>query len=297
MKLDHTFIAIRHRDILEICDLALRVIREHALTLLSILVMIAAPLGVLDWWIVYGGSNNIATSGDDLYPYWLMAVLVISQTQLATTPIARYLGRAMFEGRVSVRESLSIPRKTLAYFGWLYGVLRLGLPIVFFVWLARSSDEDGLLLISLLLLPGMLVVMLITNGVRPFVAEILVLEKTPIRKSTSGTICFAERSSALHVPATGFLFGRHLLICGFAVLLHLLIYASFSWVNLILNVIDTVDSWFLPIIWSIALWLTTVFVAVVRFLSYIDLRIRQEGWAVELKLRAEGLRWQAAIGE
>ncbi len=106
MKLDHTFIAIRERGILEICDLALHVVRDHFRPLVVLLFLGALPWVAVDWlltrWMVVG---DFGSEYEGLY-YWIMSLLVISQAQVGSTFVTYYLGQAMFVGRPGIWETI-----------------------------------------------------------------------------------------------------------------------------------------------------------------------------------------------
>ena len=152
MKLDHTFIAIRERGILEIFDLSLHVVRDHFKPLVALLLIGAAPWIFIDWlitrWLIIGDF-----SGEyGLLYYWILALLVINQAHVGTTLITYYLGQAMFVAKPGIRATIAGSLKGPWYFVWCHAVLRLILPVLFFGWLTIRADEDALIgLCSLLI--------------------------------------------------------------------------------------------------------------------------------------------------
>ncbi len=295
MKLDHTFIAIRERGILEIFDLSLHVIRDYFKPLVTLLLIGAAPWILVDClitgWLIVGEFSG----EDGLLFYWIMALLVISQAQVGTTLITHYLGQAMFVARPGIRASIADSLRTSYYFVWSHGAIRLVIPVLLVAWLTRHADQDTLIGISALLLPFLVFVSLLTRGLRPFASEMLLLEKTPVRTSQPGEISFARRSKSLHGSSGSDLFGRLIVSSVFLVPLTLSFFSAFVTVDSTLNLQANSEVSLFAYYWIAALWMTAGFAAVVRFLSYVDVRIRQEGWAVELRMRAEGLRIAQAI--
>jgi len=290
MKLDHTFIVIRERGFLEICDLSLHVIRDHARALLTLLVLNAIPWMAIDYWLVGWLVNDVIDSDYLALYYWLMSLLVVSQAQLGTSLLTYYLGQAMFVGRLGIWETVVGSLRASSSMVWNQGALRLVVPVLFFTWLTRHADEDTIYVMSFSWLPMLVATALLVRSLRPFTSEMLLLEKTPIRSGNTGLVNFSRRSSSLHGSAAGELFGRGLISALFLPLMTFAFYAVFCSVDSVLNLaVDSESSW-APWFWMVALWLAAGFAAVVRFLSYIDIRIRQEGWAVELKLRAEAQR-------
>lgn len=295
MKLDHTFIAIRERGMLEIMDLSLHVVRQHFLTLLLLLLIGAAPWMVIDWWLTHWLVTGIFSSDYAGYYYWLMALLVISQYQMGTALITYYLGQAMFVGRLGIRETVAGAWRTSPYFFWCHGGIRLVYPILFLTWLTYHCDEDTLIALSVFFIPALVLGAMLIRALRPFVSEMLLLEKTPISTKNPDKVNFKRRSQSLHGAASTELFGRFLLTCVLYTLLMYTFFSMFVSFDSTLNLQANSDFSFSAFYWIFSLWLVAGFAAVVRFLSYIDIRIRQEGWAVELKMRAEGQRLNPAI--
>ena len=145
------------------------------------------------------------------------------------------------------------------------------------------------------LLPELILVALLVRGFRPFVSEMLLLEKTPFRTSDPNKVNFGRRSRSLHGPMGAELFGRLIVVSIFLVPLCCSFFFMFVTIDATLNIQANSEFSFFSFYCIAALWLAVGFSAVVRFLSYIDVRIRQEGWAVELRMRAEGLRVAQAI--
>jgi hypothetical protein len=295
MKLDHTFIAIRERGILEICDLGLHVVRDHFKPLLILLFAGALPWIIVDWLITYWLVTGVYRFEYTPMYYWLAFLLISSQAQVGTSFVTYYLGQAMFVGRPGIIETVRGALKTSFYFWWVHGILRLVFPILFFAWLTMSGDEDTLVGIGVLLLPMMLGAAWLVRALRPFVSEILMLEKTPIRSSDKNRISFSSRSANLHAAGSSDLLGRAMLTGLFCLPMGFSIFANLVVIDSVLNLQANSEVPLYAFYWIAALWLTAGFAAVIRFLSYVDTRIRQEGWAVELKMRAEGQRILGAI--
>ena len=292
MKLDQTFIAIRERGILEICDLALHVVREHVRPLLLLLLLGALPWVVIDWLLA---SWLLSPDwGDEFTPYfyWVMALLVTTQAQIATAFMTNYLGQAMFIGKPETRKAIKDCFSTPPYIYWSHGVLRMLFLVLLIVFWMRDASVRDLQANCFFFLPAAVLIAMLVRGFRPFVTEIMILEKTPIKvkRGQESKITFGKRSKSLHAPVSSDLFGRMVTTCLFLCPLTLSFYLTFVTMDSILNLQANSELSLYPFYWVLALWLTAGFSAVIRFLSYVDIRIRQEGWAVELRMRAEGLR-------
>jgi hypothetical protein len=294
MKLDQTFISIRKRSVSELFDLALTVVRSHWRSLLILLVLGAAPWILLDcvllWQLMHfgpGDSSRWACS-------WLMMLLVVSQAQYGTSLITIYLGEAMFVGQPDWKQVARRAFYVSPLFVWLHGCLRMAFPVILLTWLLNIDQPSDFGALVGLFIPALVALGLAFRAFRPFVTEIILLEKTPWRPKDENSVSFARRSKALHSYASSELFGRFVICCLFAAPLSLTFQSLFVQIDSLLN-LSAGDEWtFAAWYWIVSLWLTAGFIAVFRFLSYIDIRIRQEGWAIELKMRAEGQK--LAIG-
>jgi len=152
----------------------------------------------------------------------------------------------------------------------------------------------------------MIVLMLWSTALRvfrPYINEIILLEKNPVWTRQPNTITIGKRSSHLHGPYAGDLLVRWFGTAAIALLLVSLALTTaivlqgvlisdwpIAWSLEPLEMSSNLDWFKLEIAYPACLWLVVMFLAVVRFLSYLDLRIRHEGWEVELLMRAEALR-------
>jgi len=192
-------------------------------------------------------------------------MLVVWEMPLATAPITLYLGLVLFDQRAEGRRLLRSFVRALPQMIWYQVVLRaLWIPLVatwFYLFAAR-----------------------------PFLGEVILLERTPLGARRDAPLSTGVRSRVLHAMAWGELFlqwmaalavGSLLVasVFGSAWLLSGQLLGQWEWRQTMLTV-------WLPS----AMWLVIGYFAVVRFLAYLDLRIRREGWEVELLMRAEAVR-------
>jgi hypothetical protein len=266
MQLDKTRIAIRERNFIDILDLALAVLREHAGPLALALIAGAAPAALLNYWLLSGWLLEDAFDPGDLAGYlFVMSLLVCWELPLATAPITLYLGQALFEERPNTARLLKDLLTSLPQMIFFQVIVR-GI----FVWFVISIPVPFL---------GW-----------PYLSEIVLLERNPWRKrSAAGTSTFG-RSSNMHGRNRAELFSRWFGSLLLGSLLVLVFWRSLWYlVRVVSGQLESNAPQYT--IWlPAALWLVLGFFAVVRFLSYLDLRIRTEGWEVELLLRAEAVR-------
>ncbi len=293
MNFDQTIIEIRERATLGLYDLALHVIVRHWQPLLTLWVINIIPWIAIDFWLVGWMADSSLEVPTNFAYYWAMTWLVLSQAQVGTWLIVMYLGKAMFAGRPSVREVLRDALRINPYYWFSQGVLR-----TVFLALAACLLIDGesestygtvFMLLTVIVLVGLLV-----RALRPFVTEILVLEKTPIREK-EGQIRFSARSRSLHTFASSDLLGKAITAGCMGALLTFSIHSCLVTGDAILNIRANSDFSLQPYYYVAALWTVAGFICIVRFLAYIDLRIRQEGWAVELRIRAEAQRLEQSV--
>ncbi|NUQ63229.1 MAG: hypothetical protein HUU20_12185 [Pirellulales bacterium] len=254
MQLDHTRIAIRERGYLEILDLALHVVPAQGKPLLAWLAAGIVPCAVVNHWLLAG---YLETELDMVFPagyVFFMLLLAFWEVPLATAPATLYLGHAMFR---ETAERRKIARELLE-----------SLPQLFFY--------------QVLLRP-------VFAWTRPFLNEVILLERNPMRSQSGSSRSTSQRSKTFHGGESD-PFGRWLGGLTFGGTLFAAIWAS----AYILRSILVGDwNWHLSMVtvyFPLALWTVAAYLAVVRFLSYLDLRIRREGWEVELMMRAEAAR-------
>lgn len=274
MELDRARIAVRQRAFPDILDLALRVVRARPWPLGAALAAGAAPWIALNAWLL-GSLPRDATEpifpGD--YVFW-MCLMVAWEAPMATAPTTLLLGQWLFGDELRWRETLSRLLASLPQLALFQGVLRAAL--VFPIFTA-----------------------FIPLCFWPYLNEVILLDRNPLRARRAGGITTYRRAMSLHRGFRGDLFLRALasaaVAAGFAAammfsiaLVRTTLLLQVDW-----NLWWDFTAWD-PAMWTVylpaTLWTIAGFFAVVRFLAYLDLRIRREGWEVELLMRAEGAR-------
>ena len=178
---------------------------------------------------------------------------------------------------------------------WCQLLLRGIAPAIALMFLVeRYGEYDGVLEGFFLIILALYVAIL--RAVRPFMNEIVLLERNPLRKKAGSIMTISRRSALLHGPAGGDLFVQALGCVCLAILLTLSLYGTFIFIQGV-----WLNDWrqgpiLLKFCLPFSMWLVATFMAVFRFMSYLGLRIRQEGWEVELNLRAEAARLTKRVG-
>jgi hypothetical protein len=287
VQLDRNRIVIRQRSYLDILDLALRVIRLHVWPLAVALVCGVAPAACLNAWLLADYAERDVELGFPAVYMWCMFMLVLLEAPLATAPLTMYLGEALFTDRprpaeIARRFFRSLPQ--LAFFQLL---LRSLLVLLAFSWLPLGSTFGVYVgVVSSFLL----IVWSVFSVSRPYLGEVILLERNPMRSRVPGQMTSNRRRRLLHAGYTGELFIRWLGTLGIGAVL-----LASVWPSLWLADALLLNDWSLTgspstVCFPLALWLVVGFFSVVRFLGYLDLRIRREGWEVELMIRAEQAR-------
>lgn len=301
MRFDQTFIAIRKRNLLEIFDLALHVCRDYVGPLSILWLLGVAPFAIANW-LALGWLLDDIYDNDRLSLYCFLTVLLVAnQAQVATTFVTAYLGQAIFNAQPSIWSTIKAVFRVNPWFFWVHGILRLVIPVLWCAFAIRRSGLGDSLGWQLFFLTALVAAGLMIRAARPFVSEILLLERTPVRvtgQSNDGNqpIRFAVRSASLHKAASSELTGRFIIASVFAVPLFFVLHGSLLLIDSMLDLFPGGSPVPVAVYGSISLWLVAGLMAVVRFLSYIDIRIRQEGWEVELRLRAEAMKLEEATG-
>lgn len=291
MQLDKTKIAIRERELLEIYDLALIVMRVYWWKILQALALTAVPLTLINAAILWPLEPDLSINEIAGWFIVYMVLLVFLEAPLAGLAITLLLGDVLFHEKPDWRRMLSGMRPVWPRIFWIVGVLRGVIPGMLLIFLAAVSENFtwGTFLFFLTAYA------VILRATRPYIGEILVLEKNAVFSQQKDAITVSRRSSALHQPNFGDLIIRAMassvgILITVSIVMNIFglrgyVFGQWDW-----------DRVFLFIWYPLGLWLVVAFMTVVRFLCYLDLRIRREGWEVELVLRAEAARLREVSG-
>ncbi len=265
MQFDQMRIAVRERSYLELLDLALVVIRAHAGAWVALSLLGLLPFAAFNYWLL-----DLADLEYDIEPFpfgyvfWYL-VLVAWQMPLASSLVTLYLGQVMFQDQPDWRRL----RRDL-----LGSLFQLILVQVF----CRA--------IMLLFMFTIFVLYVAA----PYMNEVILLERNPLRAGRSQHISTFKRCTRLHEFSLGELFGRWLAALSFGTCWVVALWATLRWGRQIFTDKLELDQYSFTILFPAALWFVISYFNVVRFLSYLDIRIRTEGWEVELLLRAEAAK-------
>ena len=296
MQLDRTHVAIRPRSLAEIGDLALLLLRQYPQAILVGFALGALPFILLNAFLI--GWIPLSETAENIYDeetleqryryVWLMCVLVFLETPLAGIFTTSYIGQAVFEQRPTwyavFRDTLKLaPRLLLTL-----GIFR-GPAFAIFLLLLVVGEPFSAVIEVVWMMVGCGFIMLI-RSVRPFLPEILLLERCPLFARSTDIISLNRRSSLLHTPISGELIGRFLMVGTIISLLAVAIFYGFTFIFGTLFGSTSWSAFESMVLFPLALWTAAGFSILIRFLSYLDSRIRLEGWEVELMLRAESNR-------
>lgn len=299
MQLDNTQVAVRERGMMEILDLALHVLRAYWLPLTGLLALGVAPLLVLNYFLV-GWLANVEYSeimeedAAKLFRYaWTMSMLIAIEAPLATVFATSYLGQAVFLAKPSLRSVvIDVVKLAPRLFWCLFTVRGIAAAWLLLLLLDETFTFNPL---ADLAFAGLAFYALALRSARPFMNEIVLLERNPLRSTQTGAMTIGRRSALLHNPSSGDLIARSIGTGLVAILLAYMVTGTgWALVGGLTNDFN-VSPGIVHIVFPVALWIVVGYLMVVRFLCYLDLRIRQEGWEVELRLRAEAGRMAAKL--
>jgi hypothetical protein len=280
MQLDRTRIVIRERNVSELLDLALKVCATFPRMLVAVSSVLIVPFvalnEVLVGWMVSGETTW------NTVPAYLtaMSLLVFIEAPFCTIGVTVFLGRIMFLQETDIKDMWRELRTLLGRIVWTQLVLRGVLVSIVFTFLMRESDSTFFLLWIVSLWVG------IVRMVRPFMNEIVLLEKNPLWSREKTVMSVRKRSRMLHGPNSSDLLGRWIMAA--PAMVTMVISLSLT-IWFLLGMLSNSWSWggFMTRgVVPIAMWCVAIYSGVFRFLSYLDLRIRREGWEIELKVRA-----------
>jgi hypothetical protein len=288
MLINQTEISIRERGKRELFDLALHVARRHFAPLVGAIICGVLPFAAINAWVLSGIPEDMYGDlyGTDTRIEYVtyMTLLVFIEAPLATSLMTLYLGQVLFRSRPTARQLFRDFLSCSPQLIWYQGIIRLVAVALVAAALNRWDDYDGFpeFLIWCVAIWGLLV-----RGTRPYLSEVILLERNPRRASKATAMTTSRRNAALHAGFGGDSFVQ---MIGAGLLAFLAV--GSLWLTLayframFFNALEF-DRASLTVLLPIALWITVWFLAIVRFLGYLDLRIRREGWEVELRVRAE----------
>ncbi len=287
MRLDRTRIAISERSQPETLDLALLVLREFFVPIVTLVAILAVPLAVLNYYLIEWMSADLIEEVTVSRYLLTMAMLVYIEAPFAGVLATSYLGKITFYESPTMwdvcRDVLSLGFRVF----WTQLLLRGVLVTIFLVWMINPDDSYSALEATL---PFICFALFIWRSLRPYINEIVLLERSPVFSRDANQITVGKRSGRLHGPNSGDLFGRGIAMIPVTFALGV---AVFGMLWFVVATMSNDWSWGLVVVHGAvpaAFWILTVYVTVFRFLSYLDLRIRREGWEVELQMRAEANR-------
>jgi hypothetical protein len=303
MQLDNTRIAIRERGLAETFDLALQVSREFFGPILGLSLLMIVPLAAINYFLV--GWMAPVDMDDEFIGWrymWNMSVLIYLEAPLASVLVTAYLGPAVFLEDKRTRQVLidvlrCLPQLFLCQF-LLRGILPAWLLYLAVDRYSYNGFLEGFVLTCLALYAMGL------RAIRPYINEIVLLERNPLRARGTSAITINKRSAHLHGPYASDLIARWIisvmiaaLLLGLSVMTVIVlkgvltsdwpVYMELVPEQQLMVDIDWIDY---QILFPLAMWTVVALMSVVRFLSYLDLRIKHEGWEVELLMRAEAIR-------
>ncbi|MEX1224306.1 MAG: hypothetical protein WEA31_07140 [Pirellulales bacterium] len=268
MQLDKTNMVIRERGLLEILDLALHLIRAHAMHLLAAFCLGVLPFALLNAWLLNFPSYYEAEDWYLLYTFWTLA-LVLLEMPIAGALTTLYLGQTLFLAKPDWRALHRDFWKSLPQLLLYQGVIR-----------------------TILLMP--VITSFLPYASWAYLSEIILLERNPLRAKRDG-ISTWRRSKLLHGSNVGDIFVRWIGIAMIAALQVMGMMIALFIVKVWLTSLPDLGRLHYAIFLNLAVWSTAFFATVARFLCYLDLRIRREGWEVELRMRAEAVRMAGAL--
>ena len=254
MQFDKTRITVRERNYFDVLDLGLRVVRAGGWPLVAALAAGAAPMMLLNSWLLASYREANFNLGWPAQYMWWTLVLVAWEIPIASAPATLYLGQVLFDERPQAKTIARHLLESLPQLLLYQGLLRL----LFIGW--------------------------------PYLGEVILLERNPMRRRRGGKSSLG-RARTLHRGESGDLLPRGFTALAVGGLLTATVWGSMFMVRALLVAelgwSDVLGTFYFPL----ALWVVASYFHVVRFLSYLDLRIRREGWEVELLMRAESVRF------
>jgi hypothetical protein len=307
MQLDKTAIVISQRQMGEISDLSLLVMRAYWRPILVFSLVGVAPFAIVNFFLTWPlvhydqlaiESVRYSSSWTYIIRYYVVMIgAVFLQAPLAMSLVTYFIGQAVFVEQLSFRSVLRAVFGQSVPVSIVLGVFRFGLlsyiPLVLLFLYPGFSPETEVIFYFF----GMVVSMFFIRAFRPFAPEILVLERSRLwgTKKQKEQQSYRQRNTWLHSTQYNDNFGVHLLLSLSALLA--VCYAcllSYLSIGLLIGVWEW-GIWMDVIIFPASLWAIASWMTILRLLFYMNSRIRTEGWELELRFKAESQRLREAI--
>ena len=292
MKFDETRVTIRERSWLEILDLALRLYAEYWRLLSVTFVLAALPLAVANDLLVVRLMDfqwEEDPYAENVKFIFITSVLVFIQAPMASVFTTMLLGRIMFLQSPDlgslVKQVFNLSPRWLISQGLLRGSL---LSLLFFIGMSANKGDTRMTIFTLLTMLAVYLALL--RSVRPFLIEVILLERPRYWSGRSDSLSLYQRMQKLHLVDMGDLIVRFIASGIFAMVLSVVIFQILWFVSWVVEGQTAWGPFLTRFCVPTAMWMTAAFFSVVRFLGYLDRRTRNEGWSVSLQLRAESQR-------
>lgn len=299
MQLDTMRLAVRERNVLDTHDMALQVMRDFFFPWSKSVLLVIVPLMVINY-LLLGWMADLPGDrfeGEDFtYRYHIaMALLIYIEAPLLSLPTVVYLGHTVFLQPVSLKQVARDLWKAFPQIFVCFFLLRGILPAMLLPLLVDRVYHEAPYW-ELIFLPFLAIFSGGMRAFRPFIAEVILLERSPLISRNPNVLSINKRSGFLHGPSSGDLLARWMGATFLAFLLLIVVLSSgISLQVLLLGMRTSSDPIYLYFVYPALLWIVAAYESIVRYLEYLDLRIRHEGWEVELLLRAEELRLREKV--
>ena len=302
MQLDKTAIVISQRSAIDVVDLSLLVMRRYWQSIAFFAFVGILPFAIVDfvllWPITQYESLLIASrdfSGVTVYHIrylFIIAAIILLQAPMALSLVTYFIGQAVFIEQPTARQVFSACWNRCIAIVWVLGILRMSLMVfvpAVFLFLDPAMRLEVEIPLYLFCLCGLVYFI---RGFRPYSAEILLLERCPLRKSKNrdDQLSYGQRSKWLHSSLYHDLFGMHIGVTIVEILTALSIAMSMVFLIGVLTGNWSWGFWMDLFLFPLTIWLVATWATVIRFLLYMNSRIRTEGWEIELRLKAEAQR-------
>lgn len=285
MDLANTEIEIRERTLAQRVDLTFRFLaaRWDGIALYAAVGVVPAMCGnafllwLLDPEQIWSEIGWTTTWGMLLYLVWIQSPCVMA-------PLVLYLGAVLFRQPLRLQTVLRDMRQRVWRQLWVHGVVRthlFWLTLACLGYAGHSADLCWFAIIVGLLFAG------VFSACRPYVDQIIYLERLPLRMKKGFPANIRQRSRLLHYANGTGLGNEGVIALALSGIVFYATYALLLWGYYWLTFNTVTQQWFHVTLFAVALWLVMVVTTVFRFLGYLDSRIRAEGWELELRVKRE----------
>jgi hypothetical protein len=272
--------------------LALRFVGTRAPSVLFYAALGVIPAMVVNALLLWILDPFQAWSSLDWTVYWFLIVyLTWVESPIVMGPLVVFLGASLFRQPMTWRLALKEVAQKLGRQLIVHGLARTHLFWLALVLIGYAGHSEVTFYSFLLIgsLFGSIFWLF-----RPYIDQIIFLERLTLLEKHDHPMTIRKRSSILHHWDSGGVFIESIVNIVLVAVVFFAVYGLCLWGYYWVTFNTVTQDWFGWSWFALAWWCAMIVATVFRFLGYLDARIRSEGWELDLRVRREAEQQIAA---